>query len=195
MMKAPTSTPPATADGEVSFSAWHQQVGGGGIDEDRGRGHRHHEVGGDGLGREEPLDRRPTQRACHDQECDRVEQRGEDRGASEPIGIARGRRALAELACRERRAKTKHIGKVVPRIGDQRDRMTEDAEDELGDHDQRVQANGYGESGAERGRRVAMSAMARVAVPLMIMVTRAVRRMMIVHVVSPDRPWCSARAF
>ena len=57
---------------------------------------------------------------------------------------------MAEPACREGGAEPEHVRQIVARIGDQGDRMADRAEGDLGDDDQRVEADRHREGGSER---------------------------------------------
>ena len=120
------------------------------------RDHRHGKPGGGG-GIGEALRSLEHDRAECDQQQQRVGQRGEDRRALQPVGVALGRCGARKHRAAPGDDETEHVAQIVARVGEQRDRVDPQADDRLDDDEHDIEADADPERAVERGRGVAVA--------------------------------------
>ena len=110
------------ADVDVVLAPAREQQRRGEVDQDAHRRDDHHRHAGNGMRIGEPLRRFERDRAHRDEQQQRVGERRQDRGAAQAIGEALAGRTLGELGPAPGDQQAEHVGKIVPRIGEQGDR-------------------------------------------------------------------------
>jgi hypothetical protein len=88
-----------------------------------------------------PLQRLPSDRADGDKKKDRIKQCRQNRRAAETVSFSLCWQTLGHRARAPREREAKHVGEVVTRVCDQRQRMSEKAENRFKDNIASVQRN------------------------------------------------------
>src|SRR4029077_18523736 len=90
-----------------------------------------------------PLQRLPSDRANGDKKKDRIKQRRQNRRAAESVSFSLCWQTLGHRARAPGEQEAKHVGEVVTRVCDQRQRMSEKSENRFKDNIVSVQRNAY----------------------------------------------------
>ena len=129
------------------------------VDEDAGAGDRHDDSARHRLRIAEAAQGLPRQRADGDEQQRGVEQRGENRRAAQAVAEPRRRRAPGQHGGEPGDRQRQNVAEIVAGVGQQRDRMGENAARNFGDDEAGVERDADGERPAEIGGawRVAMA--------------------------------------
>ena len=123
----------------------------------------------------EPQDRLPGDRPDRQQEKDGVEQGGQDRRAAQAIGESGVGARLTSTLASHAAAEPEHVAEIVPRVGEQGDRVGDQAVGRLDRDEPDVERDADGEGRAEIRRRVGVIVSAMIVAVVMIVVVRRAR--------------------
>src|SRR4029077_14225143 len=112
-----------------------------------------------------------SDRADGDKKKDRIKQCRQNRRAAESVSFSLCWQTLGHRARAPSEQEAKHVGEVVTRVCDQRQRMSEKSENRLEDNISGVQRNAYCEGSIQTRRRMRM-----VGVRMRVFVSHDVRQ-------------------
>ncbi len=165
----------------------------GAVEEERGQpvhadAHECHDDDGHSrhrLGVRQALHRSEDDRADGDQQDDGVEERHQDRGTAQPVGIATARAAPRQRDRAPRGGEAQDIAEIVAGIGQKRDRMGDETKQRLdadkGEIERDADGKNHGGVARERTGVVMMAVVMAMAAVVMAVVGVLVRTVIVRH--------------